>query len=568
MWKDIYKSWLNYKKLDSFVRKDLEGKTDKELEDMFYTNLSFGTGGMRGILGAGTNRLNIYTIRRANNGLAQYLVKTYDKDQLSRGVVIAHDNRLMSKEFSKESARVLGAYGIKSYLFHDLRPTPELSFAVRETKALAGIVITASHNPPNYNGYKIYDEHGCQYTPRYANEIIEYVNETEDLFSIKATEFTDLLSNDLIEFLGEETDKSYLDHVKTLSVHPGGKKPLNIVFTPLHGTSGYLGERLLRECGYLVHPVKEQMVNDPYFSTVKSPNPEDKAVFELSEKLGNTLNAELLIATDPDGDRLGIGVLHNSEYVYLNGNQTGALMIYYLLNEKRKQGTLPEKGIVFNTIVTSNLGAEIARSFDMDVFSTLTGFKFIGEQARYLEKEDREFVFGYEESYGYVVKDFVRDKDSLQAMLLISEVATFYKNTENKTLYDKLMDIFKEYGYYYEGLKNIHLLGKTGQETIEKIMNEFRQNSLSVYLGKKVTIKEDFLLSKRYINGSVEKIELPESNVMKFILEDKSWFVLRPSGTEPKLKIYAGVIGKSLEDAQNKVQELLEGINKIVEKVQ
>ena len=225
MWKDIYKSWLNYKKLDSFVRKDLEGKTDKELEDMFYTNLSFGTGGMRGILGAGTNRLNIYTIRRANNGLAQYLVKTYDKDQLSRGVVIAHDNRLMSKEFSKESARVLGAYGIKSYLFHDLRPTPELSFAVRETKALAGIVITASHNPPNYNGYKIYDEHGCQYTPRYANEIIEYVNETEDLFSIKATEFTDLLSNDLIEFLGEETDKSYLDHVKTLSVHPGGKKP-------------------------------------------------------------------------------------------------------------------------------------------------------------------------------------------------------------------------------------------------------------------------------------------------------------------------------------------------------
>jgi len=568
MWKDIYNSWLNYKKLDSFVRKDLEGKTDKELEDMFYTNLSFGTGGMRGILGAGTNRLNIYTIRRANNGLAQYLVKTYDKDQLSRGVVIAHDNRLMSKEFSKESARVLGAYGIKSYLFHDLRPTPELSFAVRETKALAGIVITASHNPPNYNGYKIYDEYGCQYTPRYANEIIKYVNETEDLFSIKATEFPDLLADDLIEFLGEETDKSYLENVKSLSIHPSCKKPLNIVFTPLHGTSGYLGERLLRECGYLVHPVKEQMVNDPYFSTVKSPNPEDKAVFELSEKLGNKLNAELLIATDPDGDRLGIGVLHNSEYIYLNGNQTGALMIYYLLNEKRKQRTLPEKGVVFNTIVTSNLGAEIARSFGMGVFSTLTGFKFIGEQARYLEKEDREFVFGYEESYGYVVKDFVRDKDSLQAMLLISEAATFYKNTENKTLYDKLMDIFKDYGYFYEGLKNIHLLGKTGQEKIEKIMDEFRQKSLSVYRGKKVTIKEDYLLSKRYIDGRVEKIELPESNVMKFTLEDKSWFVLRPSGTEPKLKIYAGVIGESLEDAENKVQELLEEIDKIVEKVQ
>jgi phosphoglucomutase len=567
MWKEIYESWLNYKDLDNFVRKDLEEKTNKELEDMFYTDLSFGTGGMRGILGAGINRLNIYTIRRANNGLAQYLLKTYSKDQLLRGVVIAHDNRLMSKEFSKESARVLGAYGIKSYLFHDLRPTPELSYAVRETNALAGIVVTASHNPPNYNGYKIYDEYGCQYTPRYANEIIKYVNETKDLFSIKVADFTDLIANDLIEFLGEDMDKSYLDAVKTVSVHPNCKKPLNIVFTPLHGTSGYLGERLLRECGFLVHPVKEQMVTDPYFSTVKSPNPEDKAVFELSEKLGNKVNAELLIATDPDADRLGAGVLHNSEYIYLNGNQTGALMIYYLLNEKKKQGTLPKKGVVFNTVVTSNLGAVIARSFGMDVFSTLTGFKFIGEQARYLEKEEREFVFGYEESYGYVVKDFVRDKDSLQAMLLIAEAATFYKNTENKTLFDKLLDIFEEYGYYYEGLKNIHLLGITGQEKIGTIMDEFRVNSKSMYLGKKVIVKEDFLLSIRYHEGSEEKINLPESNVMKFTLEDDSWFVLRPSGTEPKLKIYAGVIGKSLENAQNQVKELLEGINLIVDAV-
>ncbi|MBI9008728.1 MAG: phospho-sugar mutase [Tenericutes bacterium] len=567
MWKKIYETWLNYKNLDSFVKKDLVGKTNKELEDMFYTDLSFGTGGMRGILGAGTNRLNIYTIRRANNGLAKYLVKTYGKHQLSRGVVIAHDNRLMSKEFSKESARVLGAYGIKSYLFHDLRPTPELSFAVRETNALAGIVITASHNPAAYNGYKIYDEYGCQYTPDYANEIIGYVNETKDLFSIKVLDFTELLSNDLVEFLDEEMDKAYLDKVKTVALHPGLKKPLNIVFTPLHGTSGYLGVRLLEECGYLVHPVKEQMVNDPYFSTVKLPNPEDAAVFELAEELGNTMNAELLIATDPDADRLGIGILYDSKYIYLNGNQTGALMIYYLLNEKKKLGTLPKKGVVFNTVVTSGLGATIAKSFGMDVFSTLTGFKFIGEQARFLEEDDeeeREFVFGYEESYGYVVKDFVRDKDSLQAMLLISEAATFYKNTQNKTLYDKLLDIFEEYGYYFEGLKNIHLLGKTGQEKIAQIMNDFRENSQVSYLGKKVVVKEDFELSKRYINGEVETIDLPVSNVMKFVLEDKSWFVLRPSGTEPKLKIYAGVIGSSLEEATAQVDALLEGINLIV----
>ena len=567
MWKEKYESWLNYKDLDSFVRKDLEEKTEKELEDMFYTDLSFGTGGMRGELGAGTNRLNIYTIRRANNGLAEYLVKTYDEDELKRGVVIAHDNRLMSKEFSKESAKVLGAYGIKSYLFHDLRPTPELSYAVRETNALAGIVITASHNPPQYNGYKIYDEHGCQYTPRYANEIIGYVNKTEDLFSIKNLDFTDLLTNDLVEFLDEEMDANYLAAVKTCTVHPTLKKPLKIVFTPLHGTSGYLGERLLKECGYDVNPVKEQMITDPYFSTVKLPNPEEKTAFELAEKLGHKINGDLLIATDPDADRLGIGVLQGEEYLYLSGNQTGALMIYYLLNEMKKEKTLPEKGVVFNTIVTSDLGAKIARSFGMDVISTLTGFKFIGEQARYLEKDDREFVFGYEESYGYVVKDFVRDKDSLQAMLLIAEAASFYKNEEGKTLYEKLLDIYEEYGYYYEGLKSVHLLGKTGQERISRVMDAFRKNSAPEYNNHKVSVKEDYELSNRYVEGRTESIDLPKSNVLKFFLEDGSWFVLRPSGTEPKLKIYAGVIGETLKGGQNQVKALLENVNKIVEKV-
>jgi len=560
MWKKVYEEWLQYQKLDTFVRKDLEGKTDKELEDMFYTNLSFGTGGMRGVLSAGTNRLNIYTIRRANAGLAKYLVKKYSENELSRGVVIAHDNRLMSKEFAKESAMVLGAFGIKSYLFHDLRPTPELSFAVRKTHALAGIVITASHNPSQYNGYKIYDEFGCQFTPNYANEIIGYVNEITDLFSIEVLDFTDLLANNLVEFLGDDMDRLYLEAVEI-------KKPLKIVFTPLHGTSAELGSRLLKEMNYSVYPVKEQMIHDPMFSTVKLPNPEEKSAFKLAEDLGKNIGADLLIATDPDADRLGIAVKHNNEFVYLNGNQTGAIMIYYLLNELKKLNRLPEKGVVFNTIVTSDLGAKIARSFGMDVFSTLTGFKFIGEQARFLEKDEREFIFGYEESYGYVIKDFVRDKDSLQAMLFISEAANFYHNEERKTLVDKLNDIFEEYGYYYEGLENIHLLGKEGQEKITRIMNNFRTKPLSLINGIEVSVKEDYFLLKRFIGDEVEDIDLYQSNVIKYILKDNSWFVLRPSGTEPKLKIYAGVIGSSLEDAQRKVKDLLKTIKSMVEKV-
>jgi phosphoglucomutase len=566
MWNKEYEKWLNYDNLDAIVREDLNNKTDKELEDMFYTNLSFGTGGMRGILGAGTNRLNVYTIRRANEGLAKYLVKHYS--ELTRGVVIAHDNRRMSKEFAVESAMVLGAHGIKSYLFEDLRPTPELSFAVREMNALAGIVITASHNPPMYNGYKIYDEYGCQYTPDYANEIVGYVNEVEDLFSIKTTPFDELAKNRLVSILGEKMDKLYLDAVKTVAIHPEIEKPLKIVFTPLHGTSGYLGERLLRETGYDVYPVFAQMITDPNFPTVKLPNPEEKSAFELAEKLGVKLSADLLIATDPDADRLGIGIKQNDEYIYINGNQTGALMLYYLLNEKAKLDQLPEKGIIYNTIVTSDLGGKIARSFGMKVFSTLTGFKFIGEQARFIENTDLQFMFGYEESYGYVVKDFVRDKDSLQAILLISEAANFYKTAENKTLYDKLLDIYQEFGYYYEGLENIHLLGKTGSERISRIMSYFRTTSLDKINNAKVQVKEDFELSERYLENKVEEITLPKSDVIKYVLEDESWFVLRPSGTEPKLKIYAGVIGKSFEEAKEQVKMLLAEVKKIVELVE
>lgn len=568
MWREEYQKWINYKDLDSGLKNELINKSDKELEDMFYTTLSFGTGGMRGILGAGINRLNIYTIRRANNGLAQYLINTYKKEDLKRGVVIAHDNRHMSKEFAVESAKVLGAYGIKSYLFTELRPTPELSFAVRYLKALAGIVVTASHNPPEYNGYKIYDEYGCQYTPRYANVIIEYVNQTEDLFSIETKSLNELKSESLLEYIDEEIDNAYLDLVKSIAINRNINKNIKIVFTPLHGTSGYLGKRLLEEEGYIVYPVEEQMVADPNFSTVKLPNPEEKSAYELAIKLGEKKKADLLIATDPDADRLGIAVLDKGEYVLLNGNQTGALMIYYILTQKKKLNLLPKKGVVFNTIVTSDLGAKIARSFNLDVISTLTGFKFIGEQARYLETEDREFVFGYEESYGYVIDDGVRDKDSLQAILLISEAANYYLEVENKTLNEKLQDIYEIYGFYLEGLKNVHLLGKTGQEQIAKIMDYFRNTDLESMGNKKIIKKEDYLLLKRYSNKTIETIDFDKSNVLKYFLEDESWFVLRPSGTEPKLKIYAGVIGSSVIDSKHQVDKLLKDVYEIVEKVE
>ncbi|QWB99590.1 phospho-sugar mutase [Mycoplasmatota bacterium] len=567
MWQKEYKKWLNYEDLDTNLREALLDKNENELEDMFYQSLSFGTGGMRGILGPGTNRLNIYTIRRANAGLAEYLKKHYSKEDLKRGVVIAHDNRHLSKEFARESAKVLGNQGIKSYIFTDLRPTPELSFAVRHLNAISGIVVTASHNPPNYNGYKIYDEYGCQYTPQYANEIIEYVNQVNDLFAIKYTPLETLLEDRMVEYIDTSIDDAYIEILKTIQIHPEINKPLKIVFTPLHGTSAMMGTRLLEETGYDYYPVKEQMIPDPNFSTVKSPNPEDKAAFDFAMNLGKEIKADLLIATDPDADRLGVAVKYKDDFKLLNGNQTGALLLYYLLTERKKLQSLPDKGVVFNTIVTSSLGAEIAKSFNMDVISTLTGFKFIGEQARLLEDEDREFIFGYEESYGYVVKDFVRDKDSLQALLLISEAANFYQETEHKTLYDKLMDIYQEYGYYLEGLKSIVLEGKAGQEQISRIMEYYRENPLDELQGQEVSFYEDFQLSKKVINNKERPIDLEKSNVIKYTLDDGSWFVLRPSGTEPKLKLYAGVVTDSMKESEEKLIKLLESLVELTKKV-
>lgn len=545
-----FDKWCSYKGLNDELKNELLSMTEEEKKDAFYKPLSFGTGGMRGVIGAGINRMNTYTLRKANYGFGKYLENKYGSE-LSRGVVIAYDNRNKSVEFARESACVLATFGIKSYIFESLRPTPELSFAVRELHAIGGIVVTASHNPPKYNGYKIYDEDGCQLVPKYADVVIANVETVEDLFLVKALDYDEAVAKGMITVIGKDMDDKYLDMVDTVQLNTGIEKKVKIVFTPLHGTSREIGLHSLRRNGYDVTPVEEQMVADPFFSTVKSPNPENKEAFELAIKLGKEINADILIATDPDADRLGVACMHDGEFVLLTGNQTGAILVDYILRTRKENGTLPKLGKVYNTIVTSQLGAEIAKSYGMEVESTLTGFKFIGEKAKEIENSEYEFMFGYEESYGYVVKDFVRDKDSIQALLLLSEVANVGK-LGGKTLYDYLMFLYSEHGYYKEDLVNIVLEGVAGEARIKEVMNHFRNNKPSELNGNKVMVSEDYVQSIRVENGVETSLDFSKSNVLKFVLEDGSWFVLRPSGTEPKLKIYIGVKGENIEDSNTK----------------
>ena len=560
-----YQKWMAVKDLNIEFLKELKAMNEEEKEDAFYKSLEFGTGGMRGIIGAGINRMNTYTIRKANYGFGKYLSLLY-KNDVSRGVVIAHDNRNKSVEFAKESASVLASFGIKSYIFESLRPTPELSFAVRHLNAIGGIVVTASHNPPKYNGYKIYDEDGCQLVPKYADQVIEHVNSVEDIFMIEYIEYEKAVSKGLIEIIGKEIDEEYLKLVDTVQLRKDVDKKIKIVFTPLHGTSADIGVRALRNNGFDVVPVKEQMVPDPNFSTVVSPNPENKEAFEYAIRYGKEHRADLLIATDPDADRLGVACLHNNKYILLTGNQTGAIMLDYILRTRKELGTLPKKGMVYNTVVTSEFGATIAKHFGMEVKSTLTGFKFIGEQAKLIEDTDYEFMFGYEESYGYVVKDFVRDKDSIQALLLISEIANIGK-LGGKSLYDYLLFLYKEYGYYFEDLANIALEGVEGENRIKEIMNYFRNNHPKRIIGNQVIQVDDYLESIRYIDGNKEIIDLPKSNVLKFTMSDGSWFVLRPSGTEPKLKIYIAVKDISLRFSKKKNRYIKEEVLELIKNI-
>lgn len=573
-WRKSYERWKQTEHLDPELKErliELEGN-EQALEDCFYKDLEFGTGGMRGEIGAGTNRMNIYTVRKASAGFAAYISKQGEEAK-KRGVVIAYDSRHKSPEFAMEAAKTLATQGIQTYVFDELRPTPELSFAVRQLNAYGGIVVTASHNPPEYNGYKVYGDDGGQLPPKEADIVIEQVNAIENELTITVDEENKLKEKGLIKIIGEDIDKVYTEKLTSISVHPELSKEVDVkvVFTPLHGTANKPVRRGLEALGYQnVTVVKEQELPDSNFSTVTSPNPEEHAAFEYAIKLGEEQNADILIATDPDADRLGIAVKNaQGKYTVLTGNQTGALLLHYLLSEKKKQGMLPDNGVVLKTIVTSEIGRAVASSFGLDTIDTLTGFKFIGEKIKEYEASGQyTFQFGYEESYGYLIGDFARDKDAIQAALLAVEVCAFYKK-QGMSLYEALINLFNEYGFYREGLKSLTLKGKQGAEQIEAILASFRQNPPQKMAGKQVVTAEDYAVSKRTLltENKEEAIDLPKSNVLKYFLEDGSWFCLRPSGTEPKVKFYFAVKGSSLEDSEQRLAALSEDVMKTVDEI-
>lgn len=543
---DKIQRWLNEPSLESALKNELLKLSDAELSDAFYRDVSFGTGGIRGIIGVGTNRLNIYTVRKALVGFSRYLLKS-NPNIKQDGIVIAYDNRHNNVLFAHTCVGVLAAHGIKSYLFEALRPTPLLSFAVRQLKAGGGIMITASHNPPKYNGLKMYDKEGCQLVPDQAKQVIEEVNGIDDLFSLHSLTFEEANDKGLVELLARDIDQAYLDALAPLKEGTQAKKSLRVVFTPLHGTAREIGLRALKDAGFEVHVVESQMITDPDFKTVKSPNPENQSAFELAEQLGHEKKADLLIATDPDADRLGVAVRHHDQYVYLNGNQTGALLIDYLARKHQTLGTTPDKGLVFTTIVTSDFGPSIAKAYGYDVRRTLTGFKFIGEQMATLEAKGETFLMGYEESYGYVLEDIVRDKDAIQALLVAALMAEEAKS-QGKTLVDVLEGLYETYGHYADYLMNIELEGQVGEAHIQAIMSHFREVWPEAYLSQSCQIKEDYLtLERTSHDGTTTPLLYPSENVLKFIFKD-FWFVLRPSGTEPKLKVYLMHQGASTKE--------------------
>lgn len=545
--------WLDESSLDPALKKELYQLDAAAIEDAFYKDVSFGTGGIRGVLGVGTNRLNVHTVRKAIQGFALYLLK-HVPEVKTQGIVIAYDNRHQSVAFAQTCVGVLAHHGIPSHLFDALRPTPVLSFAVRHVKAAGGIMITASHNPPKYNGIKLYDSLGCQLVPAQAQKVIDEVNTVHDLFKVPFMTFEEARDTGWVTSLSRPLDQTYLEACAPLqALHPS-KKNTKVIFTPLHGTSREIGLRVLNEAGFEVIAVESQMVVDPNFSTVASPNPENPSAFTLAEELGHVHQADVLIATDPDADRLGLAVRHHGSYVYLTGNQTGALMLDFVIGQRQALGTLPKNGQVFTTIVTSDLGAMIAQRHGLTVTRTLTGFKFIGEKMADLEAD--EFVMGYEESYGYVLLDIVRDKDAIQAMLVGAQMVDHYK-AQGLTLVDRLETLYETYGYVSDHLINFELEGQSGEAKIHAVMDHFRTWWPEAYLGQSALRKEDYQDSTVYEpHGPVKSLEYPQENVLKFIFKD-FWFVLRPSGTEPKLKIYLQHQGHSTKEETYVALEML-----------
>ena len=559
LYQNIYKEWLNNDYFDQETKNELLKiqNDEKEIEDRFYKNLEFGTGGLRGVIGAGTNRINKYTVRRATFGLANYILEKCGEEGKNKGVVIAYDSRYKSEEFCIEAAKTLAACGIKTYIFDSLRPTPQLSFAVRHLGCVAGIVITASHNPPEYNGYKVYWTDGGQVCPDIAKEIITEVNKIEDYSTIPTTDS----NSELIITLDETVDRAFCDAVKEQVINQElinkVGKDLKIIFTPIHGTGNLPIRRVLSEVGFEnVSVVKEQEMPDSNFSTVAYPNPEEKEVFDIAIEMAKKDGADIIIGTDPDCDRVGVVVKDNDgEYIVLNGNQVGSLLVDYVMSNKAEEIKEMHNPMIVKTIVTSELGAEIAKSYNVGCVDTLTGFKFIGEKIYQYEKDNSAtFIMGYEESYGYLVGTHARDKDGVVSALLISEMAAFYYD-KGMTLYEGLQEVYKKYGYYREELQSITLKGIDGMEQIKYIMNTFRTSNIEEIAGIKVAELKDY-------SKGIDS--LPKSDVLKFILEDNSWIAVRPSGTEPKIKFYYGCNGADKEVVDNKLEEIIKFVNDIV----
>jgi phosphoglucomutase len=568
-YKDKYNIWLKSELIDNDTKGELKGITDeKDIEDRFYKDLEFGTGGLRGVIGAGSNRMNIYTVGKATQGLSDFLNKKYKNPSVS----IAFDSRNMSKEFAEVSALVLCGNGIKVNLFESLRPTPMLSFTVRELKSQAGIVITASHNPKIYNGYKVYGEDGGQLTDESADLVLSSIEKIEDFSLIKKMEKAEAVKSGLLNIIGENVDKIYIDKVKALTIREDlvkkNAKDLIIIYTPIHGTGNIPVRRVLRELGYEnLHVVKEQEKPDGNFPTAAYPNPEDPKVFKIALEMAKDIKPDVIFGTDPDCDRIGVVVKDdNGDYQVLTGNQTGVLLSHYIMSSLKEEGKLPKNGVIVKTIVTSEMITPICKDFDIEKLDVLTGFKYIGEKIKEFEVTgEKKYLFGFEESYGYLAGEFVRDKDAVIAAELICEMALYYKS-KGINLYNALMNLYKKYGFFKESLVSITLEGKEGQEKIGKAIEVLRHSKLDNINGVKIVTKYDYKLSiETDVSSNLDRsILLPKSNVLKFKLEDDSWFVVRPSGTEPKMKIYMAVKGSSLKDAEDLSSEFKNNIMAIV----
>lgn len=569
-YQENYQKWVDFVELPDYLRQDLENMDEKTKEDAFYTNLEFGTAGMRGLVGAGTNRINIYVVRQATEGLAR-LIESKGGNETERGVAIAYDSRHFSPEFAFESAAVLAKHGIKSYVFESLRPTPELSFAVRHLNCFAGIMVTASHNPAPFNGYKVYGEDGGQMPPHDADALTTYIRAIENPFAVEVADVETEKASGLIEVIGEAVDIEYLKEVKDININPAlieeFGKDMKIVYTPLHGTGEMLARRALAQAGFdSVRVVEAQATADPDFSTVTSPNPESQAAFALAEELGRQVGADVLVATDPDADRVGVEVLQkDGSYLNLSGNQIGAIMAKYILEAHKNAGTLPENAALCKSIVSTDLVTKIAESYGATMFNVLTGFKFIAEKIQeFEEKHNHTYMMGFEESFGYLIKPFVRDKDAIQAVLVVAELAAYYRS-RGLTLADGIEEIYKEYGYYAEKTISVTLSGVDGAEQIKAIMAKFRNNAPKEWNATAITVVEDFKAqTATAADGTVTNLTTPPSDVLKYTLADGSWIAVRPSGTEPKIKFYIAVVGETNEESQAKIANIEAEINALV----